>query len=414
MTVRAATGSVSVGAGETETQIVRVGFAVQAVFLWWSREAEDGAAPTNQGGMGVAAAGSEEAGVCWAAAGNELGWWSGDAALIGFPDPRGVLEPELRASITWLDDGFALDHSVPRGGRWHVRYLSLGGDDPFRAAVRRFEIEREGPITVRGLGFEPSLLLFLPGAGRDATTSFPGLMHGIGAATGRDKQVTAALTAWAGEDRAAVRGAQRRNAVVALPDPIGLQRPSVLARLASMDGDGFTLEATLENTGPLPVACLALAGEGYEVGLATAPTAQDRQRKATRTRGLRPEALLAFTWGFAASAVPKEYGRLCVGAASRDGDTGCISWALRGRPPWPLRPSARPSPGAFIEVIDTTSDGLHAQAALDRITSGGFSLDWRLADESPREFAFVGFGSRARRRLRDRAGVRVRLRRPRQ
>jgi len=412
MTLSAATGSLSVDATAAAPHVVRVGFSVQALFLWWAREVEGGAAPTNQGGMGVAAAGSEQASVCWAAAGDELGWWSSDAALIGYPRPGA--EPELRASISWTEDGFAFDHIAPCGGRWHVRYLSLGADGVGGAAVRRFEIDRSGPVRVRGLGLEPSLVLFLAGAGTESPTSFPGLMHGIGVATGPDSQVATALTAWAGEDRAAVRGAQRRGAVVALPDPIGLQRPNVLARLVSLDGDGFTLDAAVENTGSLPVACLALTGGGYEVGVATAPTARRRQVKRVLTPALRPEAVLGFTWGFAASGVPKEYGRLCVGAASRAGETGCISWALRGRPPWPLRPSARVGRDAFIEVVDTTSDGLHAQAALDRILPGGFSLDWRLTDEFRREFAYVGFGSRTRRGLRDRIGVRFRLRRPRQ
>lgn len=412
MTLRAATGSVSVDATAAASQVVRVGFPVQALFLWWAREGEDGAAPANRGGMGIAAAGSEQASVCWAAAGDELGWWSSDAALIGYGQPGA--EPELRASISWTDDGFTLDHSAPREGRWHVRYLSLGAAGPLRAAVRRFEIDRSGPVAVRGLDLEPSLLLFLAGAGRETPAFFPGLMHGIGVATGPDSQVAAALTAWAGEDRAAVRGAQRKDAVVALPDPIGLQRPTVLARLLSLDGDGFTLGAAVEQTESLPVACLALAGGGYEVGVATAPTARQRHVKRTRTPSLRPEAVLGFTWGFAASGMPKEYGRLCVGAASRAGETGCISWALRGRPPWPLRPSARAGRDTFIEVVDTTSDGLHAQAALDRILPGGFSLDWRLTDEFRREFAYVGFGSRTRRGLRDRVGVRFRLPRLRQ
>jgi hypothetical protein len=395
----------SVDAAQAASLAVPVGFPAQAVFLWWSREAEEGAAPANQGGMGVAAAGSEQASVCWAAAGDELGWWSSDAALIGYPRP-GVAEPELRAAVSSTEDGFALDYSADCGGCWHVRYLALGGDGSCRSVVRRFEIDRDGPISVRGLGLEPSLLLFLPGAGRDTTTFFPGLIHGIGAATGPGTQVAAALSAWAGDGRASVRSAQRSGVVVSLPDPIGLHRQTVLARLASVDGDGFTLEATLENTESLPVACLALAGGQYELGIATAPTARQRQRKVIRTQGLQPEGLLAFTWGFAWSTATNQYGRLCVGAASRTGETGCISWALRGRPAWPLLPSARPSPGSFLEVIDTTSDGLHAQAALDRILPGGFSLDWRLTDAERRAFAYVGFGSRPRRSLRGWAGLR--------
>jgi hypothetical protein len=410
MTLSAATGSLSVDPAQAARQVVPFGFPARALFLWWSREAEDGAAPTNQGGMGVAAAGSEQASVCWAAAGGELGWWSSDCALTGYPR-SGVVEPELRCAVSWTEDGFALDHTADRRGRWHVRYLALGGDESCRAAVHRFEIDDSGSITVRELGFEPSLLLFLAGAGGNTPTSFSGLVHGIGAATGPDTQVAAALTAWTGGGRAAVRGAQRGGAVVALPDPLGVHRPSVLARLISVDGDGFTLETALENTGPLPVACLALTGGQFKVGVATAPTAP--QRKETRTRQLRPEALLAFSWGFAPAPAPKEFGRICVGAASRSGETGCISWALRGRPAWPLLPSARPS-GNFLEVVDTASDGLHAQAALDRMLPAGFSLDWRIADEYRREFAYIGFGSRPRRALRPLAGVRSRLRRPRQ
>lgn len=406
MTLRAATGSL-LTEGQGARHPVSVGFSAQAVFLWWSRVAENSAGPTNQGGMGVAAAGSEQASVCWAAVGDELAWWSSDGALIGYRRP-GAAEPELNGGVSWTGDGFTLDCSRSGEGRWHVRYLALGGEDSVRAAVRRFEIDRSGRITRRGLGFEPSLLLFLAGAGGQAMTPVSGLMHGIGAATGPDSQVAAALTAWAGAGRAAVRGSEREGAVVALPDPLGLQRPSVFAQVVSMEGDGFTLETTLEDTEPpLPVACLALTGGHYRLGVTTSGTA-NRHRKDTRTPGLRPEALLAFSWGSDPTAAPREYGRLCVGAASRTGETGCISWALRGRPAWPLRPSARPSPDNFLEVIDTTSDQLHAQATLDRMLPEGFSLDWRLADEHHREFAYIGFGAGLRPTLRDRVASRMR------
>jgi hypothetical protein len=195
---------------------------------------------------------------------------------------------------------------------------------------------------------------------------------------------------------------------VALPDPSGSGELDAFARLVSLDQDGFTLETTLRGATPLPLACLALAGGRYAVGTEIGPKAP--KRAVTKDIGFEPSGLLVFTWGLGASEAVKDIGRLCLGGASASTQAGCISWAARNRQAWPLEPRVRSTSESLVEVLDTRSGGLHARAALEKLRSDGFSLDWLVSDGYRREFAYVAFGSvppprRFRDRLRDAARV---------
>ena len=242
--------------------------------------------------MGIAAAGSEQAAIAWAADDGALSWWSRDSAVAGFARPTDSV-PELMGTVSWMDCGFALDWAGSSGGIWQLHFLALGGAALRQAAVRRLEVGCSGPIVV-GLGFEPDLLLFVPGAGRTAATRKKGLIQGIGIATGPNSQAAAAFTAWVDGTRTSVSGTQRSDAVVALPDTDGSGNLAALARLVSTGGDGFALETTLTGSEPLPLACLALGGGLYKVGFESAP--RKPRRITTRRVGFQPTAVLAFTW----------------------------------------------------------------------------------------------------------------------
>jgi hypothetical protein len=398
-------------ASSGRTHVEEIGFRPRVLVLWWSLQDDHGTALGNRGGIGIAAESSEEAAAAWAAddaaSAGVLSRWGGHAALLGFDNPRATAAA-LSGRVAWMDRGFALDYAESTSGIWHVHYLALGGSDLRHAAVRRLALDRSGPSAVRGLGFRPDLLLFLPGAGGTVSEPMAGLAHAFGAATGPDAQAAAAFTASVDGTRTSVCGAQRTDAVVALPDPAGSGELDAFARLVSLDPDGFTLETTLRGSTPLPLACLALAGGRYAVGTDAGPRAP--KRAVTKDVGFEPSGLLAFTWGLGASEAVKDIGRLCLGGASASTEAGCITWAARNRQAWPLEPRVRSTTESLVEVLDTRSGGLHARAALEKLRSDGFSLDWLVSDGYRREFAYVAFGSvapprRFRDRLRDAARV---------
>jgi len=345
VTLEAAKGLVRLDAGAANPghiHLEEIGFRPRALVLWWSLQEDLATAPGNRGGIGIAAEGSEEAAAAWAAddaaSPGVLSRWTGTTALLGFDLPRAPATA-FSGRIVWTERGFALDYAGSTGGIWHVHYFALGGSDVRHAAVRRLALERSGPSAVRGLGFRPDFLLFLPGAGGTVSEPEDGLVHAVGAATGPDAQAAAAFTASVDGTRTSVGGAQRADAVVALPDLAGSGELDAFARLVSLDPDGFTLETTLRGSTPRPLACLALAGGRYAVGTEAGPRAPEHS--VTRGVGFEPSGLLVFTWGLEASGAVKDIGRLCLGGASASTEVGCLTWAARNRQSWPLEPQAR-------------------------------------------------------------------------
>jgi hypothetical protein len=370
-----------------------LGFRPRALVLWWSLQSEPGTAPGNRGGIGVAADGGEQAAVAWTvaegASPGELGAFSGDAVLLGVDHPSDG-SAGLHGRVSWLSDGFSLEWAAGAGTAWHIHYLALGGSNLHGAAVRRFELAESGLQRVTGLGFAPDFLVFVPGAGSAGTTAEAALANAIGVACGPDSQAASAFAVRVDEGTTSVRGAQRTDAVVAVPSLEPAAGLRALARLVSCDDDGFTLESVSSGGPPVPVTCLALAGGSYRVGASTSPTSPGKTT--IEHVGFEPSALLAFGWGLAASAETKDIGRLCLGAASARGHGGSLTWAVRNRQVWPLAAMVNSTVDGLVDVLDTRRGGYHARAVLDGVGADGFSLDWVVADQNEREYIYVAFG----------------------
>jgi len=398
MTFEVAKGLFRVDAGVSRGRrhIEEIGFRPRALLLWWSLQTGLGTATGNRGGIGVTAGSSEAASAAWAAddvTPGVLSRWNGNTALLGFDGPLAT-GPALSGSASWTDDGFVLEQGEDTVGTWQVHYLALGGADLRHAAVRPCSLERSGQAAVGGLGFRPDFLLFLPGAGGNLSEPESGLVHAVGAASAVEAQVSAAFTASVHDSRISVSGTQRAGAVVALADPTDSAKLTAYARVVSLDSDGFTLEARLRDSAPLPLACLALGGGQYAVRQAAAP--RTPKRTVSRGIGFEPSGLLAFTWGLEASADVKDIGRLCLGAASARLDAGCLTWAMRNRRAWPPEPRVRSTTESLMEVLDTRSGSLHARASLESVRLDRFTLEWHVADGFRRAFAYVAFGPAAR------------------
>ena len=383
MSVEVAKGIVRLS--DATTPVERLGFRPRALILWWGSDPAAGCT----GGIGFATDGGGEAATGWVA--NDacnpgvLSRVGADTAVLLYENPSD-LDSTARARVCFVGDGFSFECDRTPQHPWVVHYFAVGGSGVRRAAVRSLMLGDSGRRSVTGLDFAPGIVAATAGAGAAAGGAQNGLAIAFGAAAGPRQQVAGGFVAHANDDETIVRGAQRADALVALPCPDGSDGMGVLTRLVSLDSDGFTVETTRSTFG-LPLAVLALAGDGYGVGLGTA-----RSRKTGV--GLRPAGALLFGTGLAATPRPRDIGRLCLGGFSGADHSGCISWSVRARGAWPLEPRSPSSDGIAFEVIDTTSDELHARATLAGLGKRGFSLAWPVNDPYRRDFGYLAFGTK--------------------
>jgi|RhiMetdeSRZDD1v2_1073273.scaffolds.fasta_scaffold05486_2 hypothetical protein len=319
--------------------IDRLGFRPAALVAWWSRQDGHGVGSGNRGGIGFWT--SEHcAAVAWA---SEDG--TPDARTAHAAEPVAILglagasgEVAMRAQVEFGPDGVTLTWTPPPMEPWLVHFLALGG-----ASIRSAQV-----------GWAPSA----PAAGgADLVLVAPagGATIGIGAGDGR-RRAAAGYSVAPGSAPGAVSGAQRTDASI-----VDLGRP-------------------------VRRACyLALAGVRAKVGADVSPTRPGPRQ--TRV-GFRPEALLLFSWGLAASRRPRGIGRLCLGGAAGP-ESGCVGWDDRNATAEVTATHVRSSGDDVLVVADTRTGGIHARAKLTGADDGGFTLDWSAADVVRRQFAYV-------------------------
>src|SRR6185312_12885779 len=179
MALDVAKGILRVARGVTPAE--ELNFRPRALVLWWCRERSEGCA----GGIGFATEEGGDASTAWAAddalAPGVLSRWGADAPLLLHGDPR---TPEVSSlgRVRFAERGFSVECDHDPEHPWLVHYLALGGPDVHRAAVRELVLESTGTRAVRGLGFEPGLVLAAAGAGSKAGEPRSGLAVGFGAA----------------------------------------------------------------------------------------------------------------------------------------------------------------------------------------------------------------------------------------
>jgi len=209
-----------------------------------------------------------------------------------------------------------------------------------------------------------------------------GLGIGIGAASGRH-QAGAGYSSPYGAPPGSVTGMQRSGSAVIVPNSLG--GPSMIGSVRRRRGH----DPAIEWSGlgyPRPGLCyLALQGLRAKVGTEISTAAPGQRR--TRV-GFRPEALLVFSWGLAASVQPKGIGRLCLGGASAR-ESGCNSWDDRNIDAQETSTHVVSSTSDALVITDTQTGGVHARAALDSIDDSGFTLDWTESDGKLRQFAYI-------------------------
>jgi hypothetical protein len=381
----AAKGAFVVEAG-TGRQALSLGFEPSAVIFWWGETAAEGVARGNSGGLGFCAA--QQAAASWVSADGvtptQTASCADEVALLGI-DPAGAIS--IRGDVALAPDGFAVAWSPSPSSAWTVHYLALGGSD-LAAAVDWLESPRaSGRQLVRGLGFEPQLLLLAPTGAETLGRPQRGLIAGIGAAS-RRAQAGASYVSRDGANEGEVGGAQRSDAVlVATADRAEL---AALGRLRSFAPGGFEVDWSVVWPTPHRVPYLAIGGVRCKVGTARGPVSPGTKRVRV---GFRPEALLLFTWGLSPRNEPTDIGRLCIGGATAEA-LGCVSWDDRDVPATTTSTHVCSSTRDVLLVTNTQTGGIHAAASTASFDRRGFTLDWGDSDGHERELAYVALAGR--------------------
>jgi hypothetical protein len=365
---------VSTGTFMATDRGVVLGFEPKAVVLWWTRQADDGVAPGNSGGIGFWAGGRACA-AAWASVDNAEPTRTiriaDDEVVLGLAETGVALRGRLAATPSGFD--IAWKGEDP----WLVHYLALGG--ALSAQVGWLSDK----VTT---GFEPDLVFVSPVAVARRGEIERGLLAGFGAAASSG-QVGTSYASRDGAAHADVGGMQTRDAAVVAVE--SRHAVEALGRVA-LSPTGFALG--WERTWPEPrfVPYLAIGGVRCAVGTALSPAAPGR--RSMRKVGFRPEALLLFSWGLGPRSEPADIGRLCVGAATDDA-VGCAGWDDRDVAGSTSATHVCSSRDRVLLVVNTQTGDLHAAAELCSLDRRGFTLAWPVSDGFEREYAFVALAS---------------------
>ncbi len=375
-------------AGRSGDDAVALGFAPEALVLWWSRQASPGLRRGNRGGVGLVAGDSQYA-TAWAsddaADPARARHWRSEHAVLGYASAEAE-HAELIARVRVADGGFRLVYDERPATCWLVHFLALGGDALAHTAVVRFGAG-PGRRAVEGVGFRPDCLIAVPAWVPANETSRDGVVAGIGAATARF-QASASYTACDNVSPSAVRGSQRTDAFATLPLPRGEASGSAVLR--SFDDDGFTYEWDGPAAPGADLVALALGGGRYRLSTSLSPVGRSASQRLRL--GFRASAVLAFSWGLSPSSATRDIGRFALGAASPSA-TGCLSWGDANRRSRPSLTQVRSRDDVLLEIIDTRGEGRHALARLDSFRARSLALSWVVKDATPRQVVYLAIGS---------------------
>ena len=401
--VSAAKGKLTLNEGE-DVRTVALQFAPRALVLWWTPQPSDGAQNGNSGGIGFVVAGSAGA-VAWVSdpdrPASRAASCASLAPIVGLGE-AGDTTAALTAAVELRDDGFTVRPSQCQRA-WRVHFLAIGGTDleaeagwvsaPEGSKGRRVPLSREpGLILLTGIAGIDG------GAGASDDLLVRGISISLGACARSGRQAGVAFAVPDGGPPGSVAGAQRTDAaVVTVNAPT---RISGLARVAELDGTGFSLRWSDPAHPPLRLLYLALYGVRCQVG--TVRSRPRRARARIRRTGVAPKALLAFSWGLGGSEAPARIGRLALGAASAPAQTGASSWDERNRDAPVTIGHVHSDRAALLLVADSLTGALHATVRLKRFHSDGFTLLWPLSDRISREFVYVVLGTSVAGGMRDR------------
>lgn len=383
----------------TGAQVVAgVGFTPKAV-LFWSHNAEGHGLVEGISSMLAMTDGSMSVAIM-SLSGDNLGTSNvhrsyAEGYVYQTVDNSGTLT--ARASLLSLDDdGFTLSWDTNDGVSALVHYLAIGGDD-ISASVGVFDAQTSsGNQAVTGVGFRPTAVLF-SGAWATAasqTSNFfsldlswmAGTTQAGGVSVNAEAGAAAANTTRYQRDGVALPGV--RSGVSGSPGAVYYEGNPV-----SFDADGFTVNWTTPGDTLVGVYYLALSGVVAEAGAVTQPSSPSMQT--TSVASLTPECLMMLSVGDVAQTTPQAELRYSFGATDLSTQRAVWFGDLDGADPTVSAGGSFDDRLVIAATPDATatSSAVAAEARLESIARGSFTLEWVAADATARQVLYLVLGA---------------------
>ncbi len=393
------TGVITKPAAAGAAATTGVGFRPSVVIFFWTAQAATGVSAEVSSGMGFATASTQYAAVTTMRNGltpTDNGRRRSTGNAILFQTTAAAPALQAAASLQSMDaDGFTLNWTtnlVATGYR--ISYVALGGD--VQGSVGNFDMANvTGNQAISNVGFRPELLLFVQAANAVDNTDTAHAQLGLGFATtaGQGTLVSAGTHNLA---TSASRWQQLTSAAISYinpatnpPDTVGQGRAS----LVSMDSNGFTI-----NVNPAPaganwnVGYLALRGVRAATGSFNQPAAAGIQNSVS-TLAFRPIGLMLASWNLAAAGTLNP-GRTSIGVAGGNPAAASNVWYAEASAASPSVTNSYNDATNVISMGPNATITNPAQASLQSLLLGGFSLNWTAADATTRQVLYWAIGPR--------------------
>lgn len=294
-----------------------------------------------------------------------------------------------QADIDSLDsDGFTLDWTTNDAVAVIIHYVALGGDDLTNVNIGTFQIGTDtGNLAVTGVGFQPDFVMFMGSQGTNIDISDAGGGIQVGFAISTSKRGAFSHDSVDAVNPSDTNRWQMTNrCIIKLRGNFGGGQQSGIADFVSFDSDGFTINRLTGWGFDGAIWYMALAGGEYDVGSLTQPTSTGNQ---TTTLAIRPRGVLLMSVQAVASASLAANNKLSFGGGSSGTSRGCIAAGDDAA----VSPTQADMDTETDRIIVMNSQQVvDADADLDSLGAGSFTLNWTTADATEREVIFVAFG----------------------
>ena len=390
-------------AGTGAVSYTGIGFKPTTVIFYWTEQIATGFTANGVGtssGMGFATASSQYAAVTGMAdnTGTSLNGRRKSASnAIIFQTVTSAPVLLAQANLQSMDaDGFTLNWNVNGDtNAYRIYYIAIGGDT--QASVGNFNLNNAvGAQSVTGTGFQPDLLMFIHAANGAVDTDLANAEFGVGFAQGasaRNALVYAGASA-INTGIAPVWQQLTNRAILFLDPTVNSPTATGQADFTSMDANGFTVNVTTASGGAgWNVGYLALRGARVGTGAFNQPTVTGSQVPVS-SLAFRPKGMMLASRSLATAATLAA-GRTAIGAA---GSSPIVDGNIWFHEVTGVNTSDANASNDATNVIamgaNANASTNTAQAIVQSLNLGGFTLNWGAADAVVREVLYWAIGPR--------------------
>lgn len=308
-----------------------------------------------------------------------------DAIFILGDDASSTIEVE--ADLVSLDsDGFTLDWVTGQDLTKDLNYMAIGGTTITDVDIISFDSPTvTGNQSITSLTFQPDAIFLLTPLLAGATASATDARLSIGFGTASEQAVSTVVSLNNGTSDTS-RG-QRTDKIVLGASPN--QATFISGGLVSLDANGFTINWTTVPGTSRRIFALCLKGGNYKVGSDTQKTSTGL--KATTGMSFTPAGAWMQSVSSTTSASIQTESILSIGA-SHGGSANSAAATSQDKDNVSTTDSNRSMRDGKCLELRNSSFTMLAEAHIDSLESGGFTLDWTTADATAREFVYLAMG----------------------